>query len=230
MNRVAISLFALLTLQGVPLYATTSEGKVDSIFANGRPFALILHDLKQYATNACPHGVSLLPDMQKEIWFKTFSLDVDCNASDLAVQFNSLADISLFALSLNSCMTNRTCLIQFADHLGRMSERASAVDNDAFRRAMEADEALGFGSKPMAREAGSRGISGPNMKRLKSKDSRLKHWNHCVALYRERVLGMFRQNLIQCGNFHDVFDDDFKMEFIIRAKLAPQWFKCIHPH
>jgi len=94
---------------------------------------------------------------------------------------------------------------------------------------MEADEALGFGSKPMVREAGSRGKLGPNMKRLKSKVGQSKNWNHCVGLYRERVLGMFRQNLSQCGNLQDVFDDEFKKDFIIRAKLAPQWFNGIRP-
>ena len=49
---------------------------------------------------------------------------------------------------------------------------------------MEADEALGFGNKPMVREAGSRGKLGPNMKRLKSKVGQSKNWNYCVGLYR----------------------------------------------
>ena len=42
---------------------------------------------------------------------------------------------------------------------------------------------------------------------------------------------MFRQQLFQRCNQFDVFDDDeFRKEFIRRAKLAPQWFNFFESH
>lgn len=225
MSRVSLALVFLILLHGAALGNMTSTANIGGMFAKEKPASLVLQELKQFAAHATSQDGEWSPDVQREIWRGVFSLGIDYGSSELLAQFNSLAEMAILALGLSPCVTNRVCLIQFADHLGRMSERSTAVDKEAFERAYEADEALGFGSRPMAREAGSRGKPGPNMKKLKVKLSRSKYWNHCVLCYREQVLGMFRQQLFQRCNQFDVFDDDeFRKEFIRRAKLAPQWF------
>lgn len=231
MSRVSLALGFLILLNGAALSDMTSAAKINGMFAREKPVSLVLQDLKQYAANATSQDGELPSDVQREIWRGVFSVSIDYDSNDLVAQFNSLAEMAILALGLSPCVTNRVCLIQFADHLGRMSERSTAVDKEAFEHAYEADEALGFGSRPMAREAGSRGKPGPNMKKLKAKLSRLKYWNHCVWQYRQRVLGMFRQQLSQRCNQLDAFDDDeFRKEFLMRAKLAPQWFTVFESH